>query len=102
MIAVLAKSIANTTPLTTEEEDGFEDISDLFKFMNLSDSAQTDLQKAVVDQGGKLDLLEKGPPDHVPRIRGPASYFLLTKKDGGKFYVTVTDGKPFVVFNAEK
>eukprot|EP01103_Thecamoeba_quadrilineata_P012094 TRINITY_DN3039_c0_g1_i1.p1 TRINITY_DN3039_c0_g1~~TRINITY_DN3039_c0_g1_i1.p1 ORF type:complete len:160 (+),score=36.12 TRINITY_DN3039_c0_g1_i1:35-481(+) len=74
-------------------------VNDLFDLLVLADQAQADLIKLVTGKENvesfeqALDL-----PKDFSLIRGPATYFLLKKKDQPAFYVTLTTGKPYLLY----
>ncbi|KAL6047734.1 hypothetical protein QOT17_021476 [Balamuthia mandrillaris] len=88
--------------LTAEQNKIIEkEIYSLFRGFRLSCDDVLFLKKKVEANGGAFDEVET-PPEYIPEVRGPASYFEFKTKEGKELYVTLSKGCPYLRFYDKK
>ncbi|KAL6055653.1 hypothetical protein QOT17_016637 [Balamuthia mandrillaris] len=89
--------------LTAEQNKIIEgEICSLFQGFGLSRDDVLFLKKKVEANGGAAFDEVETPPEYIPRVRGPASYFEFKTKEGKELYVTLSSGCPYLHFYDKK
>jgi len=103
-IDLLATSIASLRPIPNSELTSELHLAmiDMFDALDLKPEVEQKLLQKVKEKGqGKLgdikSILPSELPENLPRIRGPANYFLVTLIDGRTQHVVVTTSGPYVI-----